>query len=484
MVFFLAFRNIIRNKKNNVIIALLIAIITLLFFIGNSVMGMIDRGIRHAYIESLTGDVVLEKAGDITMNLFGANTPVIDAYFTIPILPVPDKIMELAASEPGVAGITRQVSGKAFMDCLNVREPVLLCGIDTESYFSLFPGIILEEGRFLRAGEYGAMITEERAQRIAMRSGERPLIGMPLLLTFAGTAGFKIREVPLTGIFSYKNPGQLMNEIVIADPRTVRELNSIQTARGDGINTGEDSSRLLWANSDDIFDEIFEDNHEDEIKETGFSADLLENYLKETIKDKNVQEAENEWNFIMLRLKKGVSAEAFISSLNKKILPYEVTAVNWRIAAGNSAILSLLIQILYNSGLFLVCVVGVITVINILLITVFRRTREIGTLRAIGASDMYIRSLMFCENLVIALIAGFAGLMGGFLLVVWINRLDLHISNELIASILGSPVLKLEFLPQTAIFSFFMAVLFALAASVYPVEVTVRIEPIVAVQRG
>jgi len=487
MVFFLALRNIIRNKKNNIIIALLIAVITLLFFIGNSVMGMIDRSIRHAYIESLTGDVALEKTGDITMNLFGANTPVIDAYFTIPILPAHDEIMKIAAAEPGIAGITRQVSGKAYMDCLNVREPVLLCGIDAESYFSLFPGIILEEGRFLRAGEYGAMITEERAQRIAARSGERPVIGTPLLLTSAGAIGFKIREVPLTGIFSYKNPGQLMNEIVIADPQTVRVLNSIQVAHSADVNTGEDSLRLLRANPDDIFGEAFADNHKnntDGTEETRFSADFLENYLKETINDRNAPETGGDWNFIILRLKKGVSAEVFISSLNKKIQPYDVTAVNWRVAAGSSAIFSLLLQILYNSGLFLVCVVGVITVINILLITVFRRTREIGTLRAIGASDAYIRSLMFCENIIIALIAGFAGLMGGFLCVLWVNSLGLHITNELIVSILGSPVLKLELLPQAAIFSFFMAVLFALAASIYPVEVTVRIEPIVAVRRG
>jgi len=487
MVLFLALRNIIRNKKNNIIIAFLVAIITFLFFIGNSVMGMMDRGIRHAFIESLTGDVVLEKAGDVTMNFFGANTPVIDSYFTIPVLPAADEIMKIVAAEAGIAGITRQVSGKAYIDCLNVREPVLLCGVDPESYFSLFPGIILEEGDFLRAGEYGAMITEERAKRIKMRSGEPPLIGMPLLLTSAGATGFKIREVPLTGIFRYKNPGQFMNEIVIADPQTVRVLNSIQVADSAGFNAGEDSLRLLRANPDDIFGEAFaagDEGIKNETEETGFSADLLEHYLRETVKDEHIREIGGDWNFIMLRLKKGVSAGAFISSLNKKIQPYGLTAVNWRGAAGNSAILSLLIQVLYNSGLFLVCVAGLITVINILLITVFRRTREIGTLRAIGASDAYIRSLMFCENFIIAIIAGFAGLTGGLLFMLLVNSLGLHITNEIIVSILGSPVLRFEFLPQVAVFSFFMAVLFALAASIYPVELTVRIDPIVAVQRG
>jgi ABC-type lipoprotein release transport system permease subunit len=230
MFFYLFFRNIIKNKKNNIIIILLIAIITFIFFIGNSVIGMIDRGIRQAYVESLTGDVVLEKTADITMNLFSANAPVISSFFNMPVLPAYDAVMEIITAESKVNGITSQVSGSAYLDFMNVREPVLLCGIDAGSYFSLFPGIILEEGRFLRDGEFGAMITEERAQRIEMYSGQRPYIGAPLLLTSGGAMGFKIREVPLVGIYKYKNPGQFMNEIIIIDPQTVRVLNSIQVA--------------------------------------------------------------------------------------------------------------------------------------------------------------------------------------------------------------------------------------------------------------
>jgi putative ABC transport system permease protein len=487
MTFYLALRNIIKNKKNNFIIAFLIAIITFLFYIGNSVMGMIDRSVSRSYIESLTGDVVLEKAGDVTMNFFGANIPVIDSYFTIPVLPFADEIIKITAAEEGIAGITMQVSGKAYMDFLDVREPVLLCGVDPESYFPLFPGIILVEGEFLSGGEYGAMITEERAKRIEMLGAERPQIGMPMLLTSAGAIGFKIREVPLTGIYRYKNPGQFMNEIVIADPQTVRALNSIQSEYSAILNANEDFLRLIRADPDDIFDETFDSGGErgkNQTEETGFSAEILERYLKEPANDEHTQEIGSGWNFIMLRLQKGISAGAFISSLNKKIQPYGLKAVNWRTAAGSSAIFSLFIQVLYNSGIFLVCVAGVISVINLLLITVFRRTKEIGTLRAIGATDMYIRSLMIYENLIIAVIAGFAGLAGGLLFMSWVNSLDLRITNELIVSILGGEVLKFEFLPQAALISFLIAVLFALAASIYPIEVTVRIDPITAVQRG
>jgi putative ABC transport system permease protein len=166
-------------------------------------------------------------------------------------------------------------------------------------------------------------------------------------------------------------------------------------------------------------------------------------------------------------------------------MSYGITAVNWRTASGSSAILPLLVQALFNTGLFLVCTVGAIAIINVLLISVFRRVREIGTLRAIGASDSYIRSLIYCENMIIAMLAGLIGVSGGYLLSKWMNRADLIITNELIVTILGgSPVLQFDFLPYVAAFSIIAALFLGFAASVYPVETAVRIEPTEAVRRG
>ena len=482
MVFSLILRNIARNKRNSAIVAFLIAVITFLFFIGNSIIGRSNHGIRQAFVYSLTGDVVLEKKGGITMNLFGANTPIIDNYFVIPSLPAHDAVMRIVSGEDGIAGITSQVSGKAYLDLLGVREPVLLCGVDASEYFSLFSGINLEQGRFLQSGEYGAMITAERARRIEVQSGQYPQIGSPLLLTSGGSIGFKIREVPLVGIFSYVNPGQFMNEIVIIDPQTVRALNSIQVAGSSGVEPGDDETSLLAANPDDIFSEIF--SAPQDADDAGFSADFLKNYLSETGTNENVDITGGDWHFIIIRLKEGVSSSAFISSINKKIEPYGVTAVDWRIAAGTSAILLLLIQTLFNAGIFLVCAAGVITAINILLISVFRRTREIGTLRAIGASDAYIGSMVLLENIVLAVIAGAFGIAGGFLFLRWINALSINIHNELLVSLLGGSVLTLEFMPGIAGISFILAVVLGFTASLYPIHTTIRIEPMAALRQG
>ena len=482
-------RNIARNKKNSVVIALLVAAITFLFFTGNSIIERSNAGLHKTFIGSITGDVVLEKKTDVTMNLFGANTPVIDSYFVIPPLPAYDTVMEIVCAEKGVAGVSSQVSGKAYLDLLGVREPVLLCGVDAASYFPLFSGIVLEEGRFLQAGEYGAMITAERALGIQKKSGQYPKIGELMLLTSGGTIGFKIREIPLVGIFNYQNPGLFMNEIVIIDPQTVRVLNSIQVAGSSDVELSEDAMFLLNADPDDIFGGIFGQTDASQIDaEDGFSADMLINFLAETDDKDNGAFGQNafggDWNFIILRLKDGVSTSSFINSINKKIESYGVVAVDWRTAAGTSAILLLLIQALFNAGMFLVCVAGVITAINIILISVFRRTREIGTLRAIGASDSYICLLIIQENFVISAAAAFAGIFGGFLFLRWINALNIHVPNELLSGLLGDTVLKLEFLPNVAAASFILAVVLGLVSSVYPIYATLRIEPMAALRRG
>jgi ABC-type lipoprotein release transport system permease subunit len=484
-------KNILRSKKNSFLIILLITSITFLFFVGNSVIGGSDRALQDAYINSLTGDVVLQKISPVTMNLFGANTPVIDEFFVIPEFPAFDLARDLVLREPGLEGLTSQVSTGAFLDIEGTRSAALICGVDTASYFDVFPGLILEAGCFLKPGEYGAMITAERAKEIAGRSGVYPEIGDPLLLTAAGAMGFKIREVPLRGIYRYINPGPLMNEIILTDPQTARILASIQVASS-GLEEGEG---FLDAAVDDLFGEAafpagtddppIEDPALDSGEaDGGLSPDSLAAYLGSFTGEEEGPLTGGSWNFIILRLEPGVSAGRFIDSLNKKIRPLGAVAVSWRIAAGNSAILLFLVQAFFNGGIVLMSAAGIIAAVNILLISVFKRTSEIGTLRAIGAGDGYIRTLVLGENLVLSCVAGALGVFAGFCCVHALNRAGISISNSIIASLLGGPILSLRFIPAVAAASFGLALALGLGASVFPVETAVRINPIVAVRQG
>jgi ABC-type lipoprotein release transport system permease subunit len=496
MIWRLVLRNIVRNKKDSGIIMLLIGVITCLFFIGNSILEQTDQGLEGAYVDSLTGDVIIQRTGDVTMNLFGANAPMMEDFFKIPPLPAYDKIKNIAAAETGIMGMTSQVSGQAVMDMLGVREGALLCGVDAETYFNLFTGIIIQEGRALKSGEYGAMITAQRADRIQEKTGTRPVPGDTMLFTAAGLGGFKIRSATLTGIFRYQNPGQFMEEIVLTDPQTVRALVSILQVASSKLEMSADEVSILQTsdvNVDNLFGEDFAQGMEGQgtIGRDTFSVAAMQTRLKAGItaaeeddeEDAPVSLVGGDWNFILLRLEEGVSALRFIFDLNKKLAPYGATAGGWRIGAGESALLLLVLQGLCNLGVMLVCVVGVLVILNILLISVFRRTREIGTLRAIGASDAYIRILIIGENCVLAVLAGILGIILGVCCLAISNRMAIVIENPLIASLLGEKVLHIAFLPDVAALSFLVAVVIGIAASLYPMWAAVRIEPVVAMRK-
>jgi ABC-type lipoprotein release transport system permease subunit len=190
------------------------------------------------------------------------------------------------------------------------------------------------------------------------------------------------------------------------------------------------------------------------------------------------------WNFIILRVKKGLfsSTASFINDLNEKLSSYGVVAVNWQIAAGESAVMLVILQTLFNSGISLVSVVGVIAVINILLISVFKRKREIGTLRSIGAADRFIRALFLGVNLTLSCGSGIAGVLAGSFFFQYINAMRIVISNDLLASLLGGGVLNIEFFPQSAAASVILAVVLGLGASIYPVEEAARMEPAAALR--
>jgi ABC-type lipoprotein release transport system permease subunit len=284
--------------------------------------------------------------------------------------------------------------------------------------------------------------------------------------------------VPLVGIYRYENPGQFMNEIVIADLQTTRVLLAIQVA------TGATTDEVILDDPLSAFNDEFTFTDAEEYE--GNSMEDIFAFL-DSLYNETEREAElsgGDWNFILLRLKEGISPSRFISALNKKLEPFNVYAAGWRTAAGTSAIMMLLLQTFFNIGGGLVSVAGIIVVVNILLIAVFRRTREIGTLRAIGASNSYIRSLIMGENCIIAFMAGIAGVLAGMGFLYVINSLNIVITNDLVAALLGGKILHIGFLPLTALVSFCIALFFGAAVSIYPVETAVRIDPVTAVSEG
>ncbi len=475
MIFLLALRNLFRNKRNTLLLVLLVAFITMIFFIGNSFLSQSDRGLRKTYADNLTADLMIQRTQDISMNLFGANTPVIDEFFVMPVLPAYQEIRD-ALEFPGVSGVASIVSGKAAMDFGGVRQGAALLGVESPDYFSLFPGLELLDGEILEQSIPGVMLSQKMIESL----DHAVAIGDPVKLTMAYGTGFRIREVPLVGIFGYKNPGPYMEQIVLVDPQTLRSLSSVLSEAAEEVDVSDDALDLLDGSLDDLFGDgdFFSSNDEDQFSISDLEADLSSQT------EKAVTVSGGDWNFILIRVEDGLRIPRLKKQLNNMLSSYGVTVVDWRTAAGNTAMSVLFIQFFFYGGIILISVAGIISIVNIMLISVFKRTREIGTLRALGASDITIAGLILLENLFLSLIAGILGIAIAWLGIRFLNHLEIPFGNSLITSLFGTKFLYIELIPSEAIRSILVAVGLGVCSAIYPGAYAIKINPIEAVRRG
>ncbi|HJU47708.1 MAG TPA: ABC transporter permease, partial [Gaiellaceae bacterium] len=121
--------------------------------------------------------------------------------------------------------------------------------------------------------------------------------------------------------------------------------------------------------------------------------------------------------------------------------------------------------------------VGAFVIFNTLSITVAQRTRELATLRTLGASRRQILRSVVLEGLVVGLIASVVGLGLGVGLALGLT--------ELMAAIdLDMPRTGTVFATRTAIVAVLAGTLITLAASLIPALRATRIQPIAAVREG
>jgi putative ABC transport system permease protein len=87
--------------------------------------------------------------------------------------------------------------------------------------------------------------------------------------------------------------------------------------------------------------------------------------------------------------------------------------------------------------------VSLFGIVNTLVLSIYERTRELGMMRAIGASRRQIRQLILYESLITGLIGGVLGLVVGVAGAVLVNRLALSGSGYVLSIPLGTLLLLL-----------------------------------------
>src|SRR4051794_4236378 len=122
-------------------------------------------------------------------------------------------------------------------------------------------------------------------------------------------------------------------------------------------------------------------------------------------------------------------------------------------------------------------VIGAFVIVNTLSITVAQRTRELGTLRTLGASRRQIMRSVVVEGFVLGVIGSALGLVAGY----GIAKGMLVLVDSLGVSLPEGPTV-VE--PRTVLVSMTLGIAITLIASILPARRATRVQPIAAVREG
>lgn len=139
------------------------------------------------------------------------------------------------------------------------------------------------------------------------------------------------------------------------------------------------------------------------------------------------------------------------------------------------AVINIMLASVGSLALFVAC----LGIVNTMIMAIYERTREIGTLKAIGASRRDIRWMFMLEAGMIGLMGGVIGTVGGWLLGIGLNYLiQWYIEREELP-------ISADFFVVTwwlALAALVFATLVGIVAGLYPATRAARLDPLVALR--
>ncbi len=472
MLFKLAFKNIL-SRRSSAVIILFMSFAAVLLVVSNALFDSTEKGIQNSFTESFTGDFIIRPVSKAPLSLFGDETPITGELTEIETLVPYESILEFLSSNPLVSDFVPQVSGVAMLENGTARKNMSLFGVQGDIYLDMMKGANLIEGRAYTFDEKGMLVSDKVATELGIT------VGKTIQFTIADGTSFRIRAVPVTGIISYESPNSIFERFVLVNPDTVRDIMDIADSYAyDDTSFDETTINLLdeSLNFDDLFssagdvDAIFEDSS---LMDTSVS-----------IEEEIVPAVNTAWNYLVCKVQDGADTKQIIKKLNKEFKAREwlVEAVNWRHAAGSTALYLYWMRMIFNIGILIIMAAGFIVVNNTLVVSVLDRTREIGTMRALGASSLFVSLQCMIETVSMALVAGLIGCFIGSLVALGLTSMEIIFTNSFLIQLFGEGALVVGVSWGNVVEILFLMLCLGILGWVYPVITALKVQPIEAIQ--
>ena len=477
MLLKLALKNVV-SRKSSLVIILFITFAVCLFCLANAVFDSTEQGVQTNYVASFTGDFIIRPKSKFQQSLFGDETPVTGELTMLDTVVPFENITQALEKMPEVAGTTGQISGAAMVersDGAN-RNPSYVFGVEGEPYVSLMKSIHIINGKPYEHGERGVMLCKQMADKLGVD------VGSTVQFIVSDGPNYKIRAANVTAVYEYEIYNEIFGRFVIADPITVRSLLGItEVFSSDSYDLSEEATNLFAENNDfEDFDDLF-------AEASDFDEALIQEETPETetlIEEKPQDLADSTtWNYIIVRLKDGQNTKRVMKRTSRLFRKngWPVQVADWRHAAGSTALYLFWMRKIFNIGIVIVLAAGFIIVNNTLVINILDRTREIGTLRAIGAKKRFISVQCMIENLILTITSGILGVIAGNICTHFINKAHIVLNNSFLVQLFGADAIIVHVTGGNVFKLFILVLALALLGWIYPVINALKVSPVDAI---
>lgn len=478
MTWALAWKNTRLHLRKRLPVGLFLITAMALLFIGNSVFSNTDDGLAATYRDSLTGEMTVSARSSDPFTLFGSELPLVGEYFKNPTLPrYLDVVYRVERQLPGAQTLPVVIGGgKLSLD--DFDEPAAFFGARFEDYFRFYPSLKVVLGRLPAPGVPGLLINERLYRKIVETLGREPELGERFLFAAVLDSSFVLRELPFEGVYSYPVADQLLDRVVLIDDDTARALNGYYGSSAEVPQGAED---LI---SKDSIDDLFAEGEDRFVEpQDGISLDEVRDELRTSAQPSAVDQST--WNFLLVRGANSgnpATQARLQAALEKDDLFVQVR--DWRDSAGGNARIVWFLQWIFNIGLIFISLVASLIVMNSLSLSVVERTREIGTMRALGADRGLVGRLIGCETIILVAGAGLVGIGVGVVGLGVVSALGgVSIENPLLAALFGSNVYRPRIQWTLVAVHSVLGVILGLVSMVLPILKAMKVAPVQAMAR-
>ncbi len=367
--FQIAARNLLKHTKRNLLLGGAIAAVTALLV----VMGALTQGIRSAMLESastlMTGHVNVGGFFKITS---GSAAPLVTDYRKV-LADARRLVPEIDYVTVRGRGWAKGVSERASMD-------LVLAGVDIAREPGFRRVVRLKEGSLEELTKPGTILLfEDQARRLEVRVGDAITLSAPTARGMNNTADVRVGAIA-------RNLGILSSFNAFLPSDTLRQLYQ--------LNANTTGALHLYLKDVTMSGQV--------------AARLREGLARAGWR---VMDADPKpyWEKLMGK----VNSEDWVGQkLDVTTWEDELTFISWILKAilGLTGVL-----------IFILLVIVVIGILNTLAIAIRERTREIGTLRAIGMQRSKVLWLFLLEAALLGLGGGAAGALAGVALASGVN---------------------------------------------------------------